>query len=212
MLELRCDPIEVEGGKFRALKLVTAELSGKTVLGCRGGAGAGPGTSVACAGACSHLRVCRHLLRCGQWLSQQCRALALGWTAWAEHSVLVNPLPQGPHLGCSDLTVASLPPGMRSGRKNLWDALIHGPDIPGSYAILLFTALDLASIISHIHSWVLSYLSSDKAMATHSSVLAWRIPGTGEPGGLPSMGRTESDILSTSGGLGQEKLTHSLQI
>ena len=26
------------------------------------------------------------------------------------------------------------------------------------------------------------------AMATHSSALAWRIPGTGEPGGLPSMG------------------------
>ena len=25
-------------------------------------------------------------------------------------------------------------------------------------------------------------------MATHSSVLAWRIPGTAEPGGLPSMG------------------------
>ena len=25
-------------------------------------------------------------------------------------------------------------------------------------------------------------------MATHSSVLAWRLPGTGEPGGLPSMG------------------------
>ena len=31
-------------------------------------------------------------------------------------------------------------------------------------------------------------LSLGKAMATHSSVLAWRIPGTGEPGGLPSMG------------------------
>ena len=28
----------------------------------------------------------------------------------------------------------------------------------------------------------------EKAMATHSSVLAWRIPGTGEPGGLPPMG------------------------
>ena len=27
-----------------------------------------------------------------------------------------------------------------------------------------------------------------KEMATHSSVLAWRIPGTGEPGGLPSTG------------------------
>ena len=28
----------------------------------------------------------------------------------------------------------------------------------------------------------------EKAMATHSSVLAWRIPGMGEPGGLPSLG------------------------
>ena len=28
----------------------------------------------------------------------------------------------------------------------------------------------------------------EKEMATHSSVLAWRIPGTGEPGGLPTMG------------------------
>ena len=28
----------------------------------------------------------------------------------------------------------------------------------------------------------------EKEMATHSSVLAWRIPGIGEPGGLPSMG------------------------
>ena len=30
--------------------------------------------------------------------------------------------------------------------------------------------------------------ASEKEMATHSSVLAWTIPGTGEPGGLPSMG------------------------
>ena len=28
----------------------------------------------------------------------------------------------------------------------------------------------------------------EKGMATHSSVLAWRIPGTAEPGGLPSVG------------------------
>ena len=28
----------------------------------------------------------------------------------------------------------------------------------------------------------------EKEMAAHSSVLAWRIPGTGEPGGLPSVG------------------------
>ena len=34
-------------------------------------------------------------------------------------------------------------------------ASIHGPSIPDSYAILLFTASDLASITSHIHKWVL---------------------------------------------------------
>ena len=41
----------------------------------------------------------------------------------------------------------------------------------------------------------------EKEMATHSSVLAWRIPGTGEPGGLPSMGsqgRTQLNRLSSS--------------
>ena len=37
-------------------------------------------------------------------------------------------------------------------------ALIHGPNIPGSYAILLFIASDLASIPSHIHYWVLFLL------------------------------------------------------
>jgi len=41
----------------------------------------------------------------------------------------------------------------------------------------------------------------EKEMATHSSVLAWRIPGTGEPGGLPSMGlhsRTQLKQLSNN--------------
>ena len=38
----------------------------------------------------------------------------------------------------------------------------------------------------------------EKEMATHSSVLAWRIPGTGEPGGLPSMGCTESDTTEAT--------------
>ena len=40
----------------------------------------------------------------------------------------------------------------------------------------------------------------EKEMATHSSVLAWRIPGMREPGGLPSMGsgRTESDTTEVT--------------
>ena len=42
--------------------------------------------------------------------------------------------------------------------------------------------------------------SLEKEMATHSSVLAWRVPGTGEPGGLPSMGshRVGHDLAGTS--------------
>ena len=34
----------------------------------------------------------------------------------------------------------------------------------------------------------LHFHALEKEMATHSNVLAWRIPGMGEPGGLPSMG------------------------
>ena len=35
-------------------------------------------------------------------------------------------------------------------------------------------------------------------MATHSSVLAWRIPGMGEPGGLPSMGLHTTEESDTT--------------
>ena len=37
-------------------------------------------------------------------------------------------------------------------------------------------------------TFTLPFRALEKEMSTHSSVLAWRIPGTGEPGGLPSMG------------------------
>ena len=35
-------------------------------------------------------------------------------------------------------------------------------------------------------------------MATHSSILAWKIPWTEEPGGLQSMGRKESDTMKVA--------------
>ena len=38
--------------------------------------------------------------------------------------------------------------------------LIHGPNIPGSYAVLFFIALDLTSITSHIHNWAFSFGSA----------------------------------------------------
>ena len=44
------------------------------------------------------------------------------------------------------------------------------------------------------------FYALEKEMATHSSVLAWRIPGTGEPGGLPSMGlhRARHDLAAAA--------------
>ena len=38
----------------------------------------------------------------------------------------------------------------------------------------------------------------EKEMETHSSVLAWRIPGTGEPGGLPSIGSHRLDTTEVT--------------
>ena len=55
-----------------------------------------------------------------------------------------------------------------------WCAVVHG-------AAQSRTRLSDFIVTFHFH--VL-----EKEMETHSSVLAWRIPGTGEPGGLPSMG------------------------
>ena len=65
----------------------------------------------------------------------------------------------------------------------------------------------LLSIGSHRvgHDWSnLAYVHAlEKEMATHSGVLAWRIPGTGEPGGLPSLRshRVGNDWSDTAAGL-----------
>ena len=55
-----------------------------------------------------------------------------------------------------------------------WWAAVHG--VSKSQ-----TRLSDFTVSFHFHAL-------EKEMATHSSVLAWRIPGTGEPGGLPSLG------------------------
>ena len=45
------------------------------------------------------------------------------------------------------------------------------------------------SLVGHSDfTFTFHFHALEKEMATHSSVLAWRIPGTGEPGGLPSVG------------------------
>ena len=42
--------------------------------------------------------------------------------------------------------------------------------------------------VGHDFTFTFHFHALEKEMATHSTVLAWRIPGTGEPGGVQSMG------------------------
>ena len=52
---------------------------------------------------------------------------------------------------------------------------------------LLFYKVDTVLILLDF-TFTLHFHALEKEMANHSSVLAWRIPGAAEPGGLPSMG------------------------
>ena len=74
-----------------------------------------------------------------------------------------------------------------------WWALVHG-------VAKSRTRLSGFTFTFHFHAL-------EKEMATHSSVIAWRIPGTGEPGGLPSMrlhgvGHDWSDLAAAAAAAG----------
>ena len=57
-----------------------------------------------------------------------------------------------------------------------WLASVHG------------VAESRARLRDFTFTFTFHFHALEKEMATHSSVLAWQIPGVGEPGGLPSMG------------------------
>ena len=70
-----------------------------------------------------------------------------------------------------------------------WQAAVHG-------VVKSQTQLSNFTFTFHFHAM-------EKEMATHSSVLGWRIPGTGEPGGLPSLeshrvGHDESNLAAAA--------------
>ena len=68
--------------------------------------------------------------------------------------------------------------------RKAWWATVHG--VAKSQ-----TRLSDLTFTFHFHEL-------EKELATHSSVLAWRIPGTAEPGGLQLWGRTESDTTQAT--------------
>ena len=72
-----------------------------------------------------------------------------------------------------------------------WEAAVHG-------VAKSRTRLSDFTFPFHFHAL-------EKEMATHSSVLAWRIPGTAEPGGCRLWGLTESDTTEAT----QQQQQHS---
>ena len=70
--------------------------------------------------------------------------------------------------------------------REAWCAAVHGV-AKGQTRLSDWTEL---IVITWISAWCVTWV--EKEMATHSSILAWRIPGTEKPGGLESMG-SESD-------------------
>ena len=83
-----------------------------------------------------------------------------------------------------------------------WWAAVHG-------VARSWTGLSDFTFTFHFHSL-------EKEMATHSSVLAWRIPGMGDPGGLPSLGSHRvrhdwSDLAAAAGQFSHSVVSESLQ-
>ena len=118
-----------------------------------------------------------------------------------------SPLYSNSHISCLYSSISScgyggLPIYTREGNGNplqysylenpmdgwAWWAAVHG-------VAKSWTRLSDFTVTFHFHAL-------EKEMATHSSILAWRISGKGEPGGLPSMGshrvRTRLKWLSSS--------------
>ena len=77
--------------------------------------------------------------------------------------------------------------------RGAWEATVHG--VAKSQ-----TRLSDFTFTFHFHAL-------EEEMATHSSVLAWRIPGTGEPGGLPSVGshRVGHDLSDLAAAAAEKK-------
>ena len=68
--------------------------------------------------------------------------------------------------------------------EGAWWAAVHGVEKSR-------TRLSNFTFTFHFHAL-------EKAMATHSSVLIWRFPGMGEPGGCSLWGRTESNTTEAT--------------
>ena len=69
----------------------------------------------------------------------------------------------------------------------LWCSCLENPRDGGAWWAAVYGVAQSWTQLSDF-TFTFHFYALEKETATHSSVLAWRIPGMGEPGGLPSMG------------------------
>ena len=94
------------------------------------------------------------------------------------------------HSYRSLLSAVCLPSGQLSGEGNgtpLQYPCLENPMDGGAWWAAVHGVMKSWTQLSDF-TFTFYFHALEKEMATHSSVLAWRIPGMGEPGGLPSMG------------------------
>ena len=91
-----------------------------------------------------------------------------------------------PFLEVRCLHVVELRPGEGNGTPLQYSCLENPMDGGASWAAVHGVAKSRTQLSDF--TFTFHFPALEKEMATHSSVLAWRIPGTGEPGGLPSVG------------------------
>ena len=75
---------------------------------------------------------------------------------------------------------------VHEGRRQWHPTCLENPMDRGAWWAAVYGVTKSRTQLSDF-TFTFHFHALEKAMATHSSVLAWRIPGTGEPGGLPSM-------------------------
>ena len=126
----------------------------------------------------------------------------LSGTAWARGVASAHP--QGPNLPVTGagalkvnhhLTVCKISMNLTTlgtyiGEGNgipLQYSCLENPMSRGAWKAAVHEVAEGRTRLSNF-TFIFHFHALEKEMTTHSSVLAWRIPGTGEPGGLPSMG------------------------
>ena len=88
------------------------------------------------------------------------------------------------------MTVSAIEPNPTNGEGNgtpLQYSCLENPMDRGAWWAAVHGVAKSQTQLSDF-TFTFHFPALEKAMAPHSSVLAWRIPGTGEPGGLPSLG------------------------